>query len=67
MTHKEWLNPMLASVEWPLKCQHKNHFHVVGKVFQEKGEVIRDRKSDKTAWDHRAWHCKAQGHSLFAV
>ena len=31
MTHKEWLNSVFASVEWPLKCQHENHFCVVGK------------------------------------
>lgn len=54
MIPKEWLNLTLASVEWPLKCQHENHFHVVGKMFQEKQKVIRDLKPEKAAWDHKA-------------
>lgn len=30
-----WLNLTWASVEWPSKCQNKNHLHVVGEMFQD--------------------------------
>lgn len=67
MIPEGWLNLTLASVEWPLRCQQESHFCVVGKMFQDKGRVDRDLKPEKAAWDHRAWHCKGQGHSLWAV